>query len=33
MEDYEDQNTIRGHGDPISFKKIEELKKSRKCNM
>ena len=25
MEDYEDQNAIRGYGDPISFKRLEEL--------
>jgi hypothetical protein len=27
MEDYEDQNALIGHGDPISFKRLEELKK------
>ena len=30
MEDFEDQNAIRGHGDPVSFERLEELKKKQK---
>ena len=26
MEEYEDEMKITGHGDPISFKRLEELK-------
>ena len=29
-EEYEDEKKIIGHGDPISFKRLEELKKNQK---
>ena len=29
-EEYEDEMKILGHGDPISFKRLEQLKKNQK---
>ena len=33
MEEYEDEMKIIGHGDPISFIKLEQLKKNRKIQL
>ena len=32
-EEYEDEKKIIGHGDPISFQKLEELKKNQKIQL